>query len=210
MEGNSGCKGELNLDNQLTIKQVSTILQSEISTIRFWEKEFAEYMAERSYKGQRKRFSEHDLEVLSKIKELLQTEMYTIKGAKRRLELEKTLSVAMGVDQSFKTTVFFMFSSIMQELQGAREESRELAKQILKLEQEKSDVVKRLDKEKNKSFIEFLKNKIQKEKIDKDNSILVKGMKERLIVKSVGDKGDEELSLTFEEESSNSQPMSNR
>jgi DNA-binding transcriptional MerR regulator len=195
------------LDNQLTIKQVSTILQAEISTIRFWEKEFAEYMAERSYKGQRKRFSEHDLEVLCNIKELLQTEMYTIKGAKRRLELEKTLSVAMGVDQSFKTTVFFMFSSIMQELQAAREESRALATQILKLEQEKSDVVEKLDKEKNKSFIEFFKNKIQKEKIDKDNNILIKGMKERLILKGIGDKGDKELLLTFEEESSDPQPV---
>lgn len=179
------------MESQLTIKQVSTILQVEISTIRFWEKEFAEYMEERSYKGQRKRFSERDLEMLNQIKELLQTEMYTIKGAKRRLELEKTLTLAMGIDQSFKSTVFFMFSSIMQELQASREEGRELAKKLFKVENEKNEIEEKLNQEKNKSFMDFFKHKIQKEEKKESKNNVTKGMKERILVKSSKKLGQE-------------------
>ena len=74
---------------KLTINQVSEILQVEPSTIRFWEKEFGEYLKIECSKGRRKRYTEENLEMFASIKELLYTEQYTIKGAKRRLELDK-------------------------------------------------------------------------------------------------------------------------
>lgn len=145
----------------LTVKQISTILQVEASTVRFWEKEFAEYMGQGVIRGQRKEFNQKQLEILIKIKELLQTEQYTIKGAKRRLELDNILSNSLGVEHNFKTTVIHMFSAIMEELQAARQQSRELTEQVSKLRQEKFNMETQLLEEKNKGLIEFLKAKMQ-------------------------------------------------
>jgi|GEM_PF-837072 len=105
---------------KLTIQQVSNILQVEPSTLRFWEKEFADYLKISCSKGQRRRYTQLHLETLARIKGLLQTDLYTIKGAKRRLEMDRTVGVA-GLDQEFKTTVVQMFSTILQELKTARE-----------------------------------------------------------------------------------------
>jgi DNA-binding transcriptional MerR regulator len=145
----------------LTVKQISTILQVEASTVRFWEKEFAEYMGQGVIRGQRKEFNQKQLEILIKIKELLQTEQYTIKGAKRRLELDNILSNSLGVEHNFKTTVIHMFSAIMEELQAARKQSRQLTEQVSKLRQEKFNMETQLLEEKNKGLIEFLKAKMQ-------------------------------------------------
>ena len=110
------------MTEKLTIQQVSNILQVEVSTLRFWEKEFEEFLNLKSNRGTRKKYGQDQLEVFAQIKELLQSEQYTIKGAKRRLELDKTLTSALGIDQNFKTTVFHMFTDIMEELQKARKE----------------------------------------------------------------------------------------
>ncbi|NPV26180.1 MAG: MerR family transcriptional regulator [Firmicutes bacterium] len=147
----------------LTIQQMSQILQVEPSTLRFWEKEFAEYLHINT-KGKRRRYNQQHLEILTQIKELLQTEQYTIKGAKRRLELDRSLASALGVENNLKTTIFFMFSAIMQELQAAREESRHLARQLELLRNEKTAIEERLAVEQSKSLLEFLRDKFQARK----------------------------------------------
>lgn len=149
------------MDSYLSLKQVCTILEVEPSTIRFWEKEFAEFLNVRNGKGIHKRFSEKSLETLSQIKELLQTEQYTIKGAKRRLEMDRSLNSALGVDHNFKTTVFFMFSAIIQELQAYRQESRELTAKLASLQSEKSEIEEKLAAEQNKGLLDYIKNKLQ-------------------------------------------------
>jgi len=154
------------VSGKLTINQVSEILQVEPSTIRFWEKEFAEYLKISCPKGKRKRYTQEHVEIFSQIKELLYTEQYTIKGAKRRLELEKTLTSALGIEQNFKNTVVFMLSSIMEELQKAREESRNLARQVELLRLEKKSIQERLLEEQNKSLLEFLRGKITSRRAD--------------------------------------------
>lgn len=153
------------MENFLSLKQVCTILEVETSTVRFWEKEFAEFLNIRNGKGVHKRFSEKSLETLAQIKDLLQTEQYTIKGAKRRLEMDRSLNCAIGVDHNFKTTVFFMFSAIIQELQAYRQESRELAAKLANLQLEKSEIEEKLAEEQNKSLLEFIKNKLQNKKL---------------------------------------------
>ncbi|MHB9096166.1 MAG: MerR family transcriptional regulator [Eubacteriales bacterium] len=152
------------MEQNLALHQVSEILQVEQSTVRFWEKEFAEFLDVKIKKGQHKRFTQKHLETFSQIKELLYTEMYTIKGAKRKLEMERTLTCALGIESNFKTTVLFMFSSIMQELQGYREESRKLGEQVGRLREQKTAIEEMLLEERNKGFFEFLKDKIQLKK----------------------------------------------
>lgn len=114
------------MEESLTLKQVANILQVEPSTVRFWEKEFIDFMEQPEYKGQRKRFSPKNLEILQQIKELLQTEQYTIKGAARRLEMERTMTSVLGIDSNYKTTLFFMFNTILEEMKSYRQEVKEL------------------------------------------------------------------------------------
>ncbi|HHU33145.1 MAG: MerR family transcriptional regulator [Zhaonellaceae bacterium] len=149
------------MTEKLTIQQVSNILQVEVSTLRFWEKEFEEFLNLKSNRGTRKKYGQDQLEVFAQIKELLQSEQYTIKGAKRRLELDKTLTSALGIDQNFKTTVFHMFTAIMEELQKAREESKKLAYEVQLLRTEKEMIEGKLLEEQNKGLLEFLKDKLQ-------------------------------------------------
>ncbi|MGI6712966.1 MAG: MerR family transcriptional regulator [Bacillota bacterium] len=147
------------MDATLTIDQVSNILQVEVSTIRYWEKEFNQFLKINCPKGQRVRYNEEHLEVFAQIKELLYTEQYTIKGAKRRMELDRTLTSALGVEHNFRTTVFFMFSAIIQELQKSREESKNLAHQLELLRKEKERVEEKLNEEQQKTLWKFLTSK---------------------------------------------------
>lgn len=149
------------MEPTLTLQQVSDILQIEQSTIRFWEKEFAEFLNIKGKKGQHKRFTQNHLETLSMIKELLYVEMYTIKGAKRRLEMDRTLTSVLGIESNFKTTVLLMFSEIMQELHNYKNESRQLAQQVRELRTQKNVVEEQLIEERNKGLLDFLKDKMQ-------------------------------------------------
>lgn len=154
--GEEGQAIEAGEEQLLTLKQVATILQVEGSTVRHWEKEFAEYMGRPVILNQKKHYTTKQLEVLTKIKELLQTEQYTIKGAKRRLELDNVLAASLGVEHNFKTTVFIMFSAILQELQAARQESRELAREVARLREEKNRVEEQLAEAENRGLLDYL------------------------------------------------------
>ncbi|MDT3698196.1 MAG: MerR family transcriptional regulator [Thermincola sp.] len=153
------------MEEYLALNQVSEILQVEQSTIRFWEKEFADFLKIKTKRGQHKRFSPEHLEVLNQIKELLYSDMYTIKGARRRLEMDRTLNCALGIESNFKTTVLFMFSAIMKELQNYKEETRELRAEVRKLREQKNKIEDLLLEEKNKGLIDFLKGKMQLKKV---------------------------------------------
>jgi DNA-binding transcriptional MerR regulator len=146
---------------KISLQQLATILQVDVKLLRVWEDEFSEFIRTNKDKVSRK-YEEKQVETFMKIKELLQTELYTLNGAKRRLELDRTLSSALGVDHNFKTTVFFMFSAIMEELQHAREESRNLVKQLELLREQKLFIEERLFEEQNKGLLEFIRGKIKK------------------------------------------------
>jgi DNA-binding transcriptional MerR regulator len=153
-------KGGFLMSSRLTVREVSNILQVEESTLRFWEKEFEEYLSLDVQKGQRKRYSQRQLEVLSKIKELLHTEQYTIKGAKRRLDLDNTIADPLGIEHNFKTTVVYMLSSIMKELQKTQEDSRKLSQQVELLRREKNQIAAQLAEEQSKSIVDILKQRL--------------------------------------------------
>jgi DNA-binding transcriptional MerR regulator len=55
--------------------------------LRYWETEFAALAPNKSRSGQRV-YSERELEIIRRIKELLYAEGYTIAGAKKKLEAE--------------------------------------------------------------------------------------------------------------------------
>ena len=71
-----------------TIGEVSEIVGIKDHVIRFWEKEFDELSPYISKKGNRRRYTKADIELIRKIKELLYEEKFTIMGAKKQLGLE--------------------------------------------------------------------------------------------------------------------------
>jgi DNA-binding transcriptional MerR regulator len=60
--------------------------------LRYWETEFAVLAPSKSKSGQRV-YTEKELDIIRRIKELLYDEGYTIAGAKKKLEGEMTLGV---------------------------------------------------------------------------------------------------------------------
>lgn len=70
------------------IGEVSEILGESKSTLRFWESEFDE-ISPRREAGKRRLYTNSDIEILKKIKYLLHTEGYSIKGAKRAMREKK-------------------------------------------------------------------------------------------------------------------------
>ncbi len=70
--------------------------------LRYWETEFPALTPSKSRSGQRV-YSEKELEIIRRIKELLYDEGYTIAGAKKKLEVELT-SGALGGDEDETAT----------------------------------------------------------------------------------------------------------
>jgi len=70
--------------------------------LRYWETEFPALTPSKSRSGQRV-YSEKELEIIRRIKELLYDEGYTIAGAKKKLEVELT-SGSFGVDRDDEET----------------------------------------------------------------------------------------------------------
>ena len=66
--------------------------------LRYWETEFPALTPSKSRSGQRV-YSEKELEVIRRIKELLYEEGYTIAGAKKKLEVELAAGSLGGPDE---------------------------------------------------------------------------------------------------------------
>lgn len=151
------------MDQRLSVRQVSKILQMEVKILRLWEKEFAEYLQSSTEPMEHGTFSPSEVEILGKIKDLIYEEKYTIPGAKRRLELDRLTSIPLGADNSFKDTVVSMFTAIMGELQAARAESKKLAVEVEKLRLERNAMESRLWEEQNKSLVELFRTRVLKQ-----------------------------------------------
>lgn len=74
------------LDTALkTISEVSNHLEVPQHVLRFWESKFSEIKPQK-LKGSRRYYSNEDVAILQKIKNLLYTEGYTIKGVQKSLK----------------------------------------------------------------------------------------------------------------------------
>jgi DNA-binding transcriptional MerR regulator len=69
----------------LSIGDVSKITNLPAHTIRYWEKEFAEFLAPDRTPGLQRRYNERDIEIIEEIRHLLKVEGFSIAGAKRQL-----------------------------------------------------------------------------------------------------------------------------
>jgi len=73
------------------LSELSTLLGVSSSVLRFWEKEFKAIKPLQA--GPRKKlYRPRDLEIFREIKRLLQEDLYTIAGARRRLSMAESLA----------------------------------------------------------------------------------------------------------------------
>jgi Predicted transcriptional regulators len=74
------------IDKGLGIGDVSKMCSVPAYTIRFWEKEFQDYLAPLRTLGKQRRYSEAHLRQILQIKKLLWEDKFSIQGAKRLLK----------------------------------------------------------------------------------------------------------------------------
>jgi DNA-binding transcriptional MerR regulator len=70
-----------------SIGEVGRMLDVEPHTLRYWEKEFKDFIKPRRVSRKNRVYGETDIAVLRNIKELLTVELFTIAGARRQMYL---------------------------------------------------------------------------------------------------------------------------
>ena len=68
-----------------SISEVGEILNINQSTIRYWEKQFPELKPKKKTKTSKRKFSNHDVQILFHIKQLLKDEGLSINSAQEKL-----------------------------------------------------------------------------------------------------------------------------
>jgi DNA-binding transcriptional MerR regulator len=71
------------------ISAASLITGVEVHTLRYWEREFAEFLNPNRTDGGQRRYTPYDIQKLFTIKRLLRDEMFSIAGAKRHLQSQE-------------------------------------------------------------------------------------------------------------------------
>lgn len=73
-------------DNAVSISVAARITMVEVHTLRYWEREFSDYLSPERTEGGQRRYRPEDIQTLFIIKRLLRDEMFSIAGARRHLK----------------------------------------------------------------------------------------------------------------------------
>ena len=68
-----------------SISQVNALTGVPKSTIRFWEKEFEEFLTPLRTTGNQRRYDENTVSIVREINQLVNVEGYTLEGARRKM-----------------------------------------------------------------------------------------------------------------------------
>ena len=79
-----------------SIGEVAEMFNVNPSLIRFWEKEFADFLHPRRTEGNQRRYNRSDIDLIERISYLVRNEGFTLEGARRKLELEVAPDEAAG------------------------------------------------------------------------------------------------------------------
>lgn len=72
-------------DQAVSISVASRITAVEVHTLRYWEREFAEYLQPIRTDGGQRRYRVEDIQLVFLLKRLLRDEMFSIAGARKHL-----------------------------------------------------------------------------------------------------------------------------
>lgn len=73
-------------DQSVSISIAARITGIEVHTLRYWEREFAEFLHPLRTAGGQRRYRPNDIATVLLIKRLLRDEMFSIAGARRHLD----------------------------------------------------------------------------------------------------------------------------
>jgi len=84
---------KMRIPNKLffSITEVSNITKVPSHVLRYWEKEFKQFLKPVKSETKRRRYQRKDIQIILRIKELLYKEKYSTAGAKKRLKQETVL-----------------------------------------------------------------------------------------------------------------------
>lgn len=72
-------------DQAVSISVASSITGVEVHTLRYWEREFAEFLEPSRTEGGQRRYRPNDIQTVFLLKRLLREEMFSIAGARKVL-----------------------------------------------------------------------------------------------------------------------------
>lgn len=73
-------------DNAVSISVAGSITGVEIHTLRYWEREFSDFLGPVRTTGGQRRYRPVDIQTVFAIKRLLRDEMFSIAGARKHLQ----------------------------------------------------------------------------------------------------------------------------
>lgn len=73
-------------DQAVSISMASRITAVEVHTLRYWEREFADFLHPIRTEGGQRRYRPEDIQTVLMVKKLLREEMFSIAGARKHLE----------------------------------------------------------------------------------------------------------------------------
>lgn len=76
---------------QYSISQVNALTGVPKTTIRFWEKEFNDFLQPMRTSGNQRRYGPGDVETIAKISHLVNNDGYTLDGVRRKMQNESEL-----------------------------------------------------------------------------------------------------------------------
>lgn len=82
--------GRVPEDTLYSIAQVNAITGVAKPTIRFWEREFSDFLKPLRTEGNQRRYARTDIEVIERINHLVRIEGFTLEGARKRMETEQS------------------------------------------------------------------------------------------------------------------------
>ena len=84
---------KMRIPNKLffSITEVSNITKVPSHVLRYWEREFKQFLKPMKSETKRRRYQRKDIQIILRIKELLYKDKYSIAGAKKRLKQETVL-----------------------------------------------------------------------------------------------------------------------
>jgi len=74
------------INRLFSISQVNALTSVPKPTLRFWEKEFKEYLDPKRTEGNQRRYDQETVENIKLINQLVKVEGMTLEGARRKLE----------------------------------------------------------------------------------------------------------------------------
>ncbi len=101
-----------------TIGEISGVLDVDQHVVRFWSNQFPNFIKPIRTAGQRRSYTNKDLETLKLIKDLLYKKGMSIKGAQQILKDKKSLDALWGIQKPLKKLDVAKIDSLLDKLES--------------------------------------------------------------------------------------------